>query len=1064
MSTSVISKEKNIGEVLSTNESEATKTNLKETIKKLEAKFDLGDWNDIEKKIHGFEPVLRCLWELGKNAQVTAQTTHQLTVVGDSIYAEMRTKLINWKHGCLVVNKGDDKTNKAGKVSKDKKEIMKKSEQIIIENTKKKFTREIDDLLNIFDGRRLETQYGLFNTTILELKGITLMYIAWFVLNHMDNYNPKKKSKLAEVYELIIGIQKFITNSRSYLGKLLSNSSKLDKISELLLSDLNDWLRALIETYGFDGMKLYTIAPRLFVYTIYDACIPSKGITPRNNQIELNKIISSIFGDAKQTNNGFLISYKAMIGSGKTTSVVALCSLVRKLRELANAQQNKQMSKLQLIFCCNVISVKNQVAQIAYNGNIKFGVAYITKTDTVRIVNHNSCKNDEERELIICSPNVAEKLLEMDAIQQEEQKESDRQERYMLFLDEPTIGADQYDSDSLNKNISVMLKMPKWTILSSATLPDFDQLTELVAHHKNKYPEINMKVIYFNEIQIGCDVKTFENDIVVPHLGCKNKPQLSDAIDTIEKNPFLGRLYTHRMVRKLWQDLKDVCDNVPDISVLFSDINNLSADKVRQLGMELLRKMLTIDDSLIQKFCSSDILMELKNDIDQSIDEDEALEQKEEQKRKKDIEMDIVFREVEEEVDLSKVNFDLLGTKQAHQFPNTNLIVSADPIEFSMKNFANLLKDLESAGISGSKIVNKYQKDLEFYNKFVDSEKMRIEKATNKRSGKNEDKMMNDKNSQKMQEIQETCKPAIEFPEWAQINTKSHILKYAKDKTINQLRSCINLETLPITCNISDDMLLLLMAGVGIYSSTNTNDEYQRCVLELALAGQLAYLVADDTISYGTNYPINRVFIPDEFIENHSINTVFQLLGRAGRVGQSWTAQAFIGNNVAKSLILYVSNVNHESNLIESANIRKTIIRMTQEQQIDKMEIIQKESSIGPISIIVTAVQCGTPNKIDDIIEKYRKKEEISKQRQKQEQEEKQGREKEREKSEATNSRYVPPHMRNKIESRSSFGTSRNFNKETNPSNTPTNISENDWREVKSKPSRFSNSPYVKKN
>src|SRR5205085_1376530 len=141
------------------------------------------------------------------------------------------------------------------------------------ENTQKKIKKEYDELLATFS-KDIIRPYGLENTTILELKGITLMFMAWFIYNH-ETY--EKESKLIDVYELIVGISKFINNSDGYIGKSLINASSEQNVSKTMLSDLKEWCDELKKKFKFSGSKLNEIAPRLIIYTKYDSIIPSKG-------------------------------------------------------------------------------------------------------------------------------------------------------------------------------------------------------------------------------------------------------------------------------------------------------------------------------------------------------------------------------------------------------------------------------------------------------------------------------------------------------------------------------------------------------------------------------------------------------------------------------------------------------------------------------------------------------------------------------------------------------------------------------------------------------------------
>lgn len=927
----------------------------------VESKFDQDDWTAAEKKISEFElSVLECLAKLGKN-DTSITETELLPVAGEDIYKNSRSILYKWEHASLLVNK-PKKNNK-----KQKQKHLKKADQIRLQNAFDKYNAQLNTLLKTFGRDELNTSYGFGPTKIVELIGVTFMYNAWFILAHPEKYT--KKSKLIDVYEVIVAIQKFINSCKIYEGKSMYNSTFNQKVSETMIEDLEQWLNELITEYDFDGFKVYDIAPRLFVYTNYDQYIPYRGVKPRKNQVDLiNSLRNNIINNP---NDGILIILKAMIGSGKTYSVVAIINLLRTIREKLKHQGNKNLPEL--IFCCNLQSVKNQVSNIAYNAGIKFGVAYM-RYDSVRIVNHYTCKLNSDRELIICSPNVAEKLLSDDF---ERMKKEKSDNKYWLFLDEPTIGADQFGSDSLKKNVSVMMNMPKYTILSSATMPEFNYINGLIELHKKKFPNVHLDTIYSNEIQIGCDVKSHNNEMILPHLGCKNNIDLKNTIEIIEQNPFLGRMYTYKVVRQLWNDLSKHTKNVPNLKEMFKDVNNLSSDKVRLEAMNMLKTLSTLDDDIIEELCSMHFIEKLKNLSFDDIEETNKSQ--------------IVFGDDTEDIENSDVKYECLGTYQAYRFPNMSLIATQDPIGFCIKNFDSLLVKLRENGIESSgRIIEKYKKEIKDYEKIHEKiiEKMQKYNGANTsdinyalKSNMNDFKdnfqskrrdvmdvyddkvnraevsgkiFVDENSSLQVQQLEQFRKPSIKFPSWAQINTFDHIKMFAKShlKKINPrlIRSNYPVEYLPLDVSVPDEVMLLLMCGVGIYSPSNKllDDKYTKFILEMASGGTLSYLVADDAICYGTNYPINRVFVTDEFAKSHSINTLFQLMGRAGRVGQSWIAESYIGSNTANQILQFSHEPNNSTALIEANNIQKTINEHLHiiNQQEEKQKILYEQRKL----------------------------------------------------------------------------------------------------------------------
>ena len=97
------------------------------------------------------------------------------------------------------------------------------------------------------------------------------------------------------------------------------------------------------------------------------------------------------------------------------------------------------------------------------------------------------------------------------------------------------------------------------------------------------------------------------------------------------------------------------------------------------------------------------------------------------------------------------------------------------------------------------------------------------------------------------------------------------------------------------------------MCGVGVYSPITLDQKYTNEVIKLATNGMLAFVIADYNISYGTNYPFNTVVITEDFTRNHSMNTLFQLMGRAGRCGKSWTANVFVPQELYDIFITYIA-------------------------------------------------------------------------------------------------------------------------------------------------------------
>lgn len=97
-----------------------------------------------------------------------------------------------------------------------------------------------------------------------------------------------------------------------------------------------------------------------------------------------------------------------------------------------------------------------------------------------------------------------------------------------------------------------------------------------------------------------------------------------------------------------------------------------------------------------------------------------------------------------------------------------------------------------------------------------------------------------------------------------------------------------------------------MFCGVAIYMEKGLSPKYLDKVEELASQNFLAYIITDQSLCYGTNFPISNVILCDDLVTKLNMNEMFQLVGRAGRVGQSWTARAFLEEEGLKKYKIYL--------------------------------------------------------------------------------------------------------------------------------------------------------------
>jgi len=482
----------------------------------------------------------------------------------------------------------------------------------------------------------------------------------------------------------------------------------------------------------------------------------------------------------------------------------------------------------------------------------------------MRFSNSDTCKSIADRVAIICPTDIALKIL-MNA--------PNANQRFILLHDEPTMHADNIASAQLKVNMQVMQYAPKWSIFSSATLP-FDAKSEVfIQQHKSKFPNAKFIDNCSTEIYSCCNMKTYDDKLITPHLGCTNREELVNAITHIGKNPFLGKLYTPTSVKILYDEAIEVgaknaefMNRVPNITEFFSKVENLYPDNVRKVALNILEAITILNDKQIAYICSMDY---------ESDSEDDA-----------------------EPVFLKGIEFKKLGTNEAHKFPYLNLIANDSPMEFMKLHYAGLVTDIKKKIGSLNKLESEYERALDDWQTAFDSLEKKIKNA--------------DELSREQSDMYDS-KPAISFPDECQINTKQHMIKYARQAyqrlgtNSNKFRVPNSLNNINVSdLHITDDCKLQLLAGVCCYANPDMCDidsEYLETALDLTGQKKMECLIADSSICYGTDYPIGGVIITKEFSDSHSLNTIYQLMSRAGRGRKSANAEIYVDISCAMQIL-----------------------------------------------------------------------------------------------------------------------------------------------------------------
>jgi hypothetical protein len=732
-------------------------------------------------------------------------TPEEFNYYGDEYYLIARRQTQFFKD---IINPKDSKDSKATK--------MKPKDKIIYENSIRLVEKSLDPRQNIFN-LSIFTIPSIITSKTLELRGLGFIYFAHFILSKQDVY----MKDIPFVFSIIVSFQRFI----NAIGE------DHPKFSPIALRDLRDHCERLTTAFNFNGAKLHKIAPSLISSSPFDVHVPKDAIRPYSHQVEAPKILLEKF------KTGFVDVYNTATNSGKTFTTVGIAHRVMKIKSLV-------FPTLEFIFCCEIRPVRQKVAQLLHHTGISTSIG--VKTSKGYIIKP-LLAGAPDRVAIICDTTCAIQLLSA----------PDARDRYVLFIDEITMGAVDATSKILKRYMKVFSLAPKWTYVSNANIPADDRIHFLIDYHHRAFPTSTLEITTSNMIFSCSMVETFGGQLVLPHMGCKTVSDLKLKLSSIRENQFKGKMYNPSAIRLMYDriiqlmkwslsddidaisaeeqvDIDQWINRLPNIDVLFGDVAQLYSDNIRKIAMRMLDVLVDFDDDyLIQAVCS----------IPKKTDDKTANE--------------------------------FLRELPLHQFQNVSLIAHPEPAKFALTMFGGLLASVKERIGSLSKLQNSYNKALDSWER----EYIKISSTfkTSQDIAMAQSEMME-------------ARPRMLFPDDFQINADAYLKKRGIQRS--NPRIPLQLETIDIeNMAVDEDLILLLYMGVGVYSEAVGSD-YRRTVSKLMETGRLEFIVSD--VCYGMDYPIGCLLVSKEFSDSQSLNVIYQLMSRVGRGRMSYMGHIYI--------------------------------------------------------------------------------------------------------------------------------------------------------------------------
>ena len=502
-----------------------------------------------------------------------------------------------------------------------------------------------------------------------------------------------------------------------------------------------------------------------------------------------------------------------------------------------------------------------------------------------------------------------------------ESKRDEKEYDIITYWDEPTISMD-YDTHPLHELIRQVWRENKISkmVLSCATLPHEYEIQETIQNYCIKFPNAQIRTISSFDCRKSIALLNQDCKSVVPHLIYENYDHLQKSVLHCNNNKTLLRYFDLVEIIKFIQlchNKHAIVDYLKMEEYFENNIVNVTMDSLKQYYLKLLQH---VDVRQWQQIHHT-LVNEQKSKLytEKTLRKFNSVEQP---KSSNSIAGKPLMR-MQSVAGGEKLNrpSSITGlhitTNDAQTLTDGPTIYLANNIEnianyyIKQTNLPQRVFDSITQNIANNRVIQEKITDAE---KKLDDlqqkkEKMNANEDDKKGKGKGNTKMANrDSNlnpemsklynmiSNLQQQIQLVNLDSVYIP-----NSKEHQQMWHSDFKSDAFQPKISDEDVCdiMATDVSDQMKLLLLLGIGMFTDENTaNHKYMEIMKKLAYEQHLYVILASSDYIYGTNYQFCHGYIGKD-LSNMTQQKTIQAMGRIGRnqTQQQYTIR-FRDNNV----------------------------------------------------------------------------------------------------------------------------------------------------------------------
>jgi len=421
-----------------------------------------------------------------------------------------------------------------------------------------------------------------------------------------------------------------------------------------------------------------------------------------------------------------------------------------------------------------------------------------------------------------------------------------KNENIILYWDEPTISLDyeEHEFHSIIKN-NWSKNMISNIVLSSATLPSFDEMQETINNYKERFYG-NIYLIKNYDCSKSISLVNREGYYEAPHYLTDNYKNIIKSakyifdnktilryIDLTECITFIEYINRHKLYK----------NDLYNVNNYFEEIENITIESIKLYYLLLIRNIKHNTWKNIYEYF-------IKNRTQ-------------------------IFKSTT-----------YIATSDAHTLVNGPTIYithDVNKIGFfciqCMKIPENILLNISKAININSDINEKILVMEKDYEDGISKEEMKEKKISKDRGIPPEMRILKRQIDTMKEKIQTVSLPDMYIP-----NKKDHLYKWGHKDIKNAFTSDITeytVERIMLIDDMDDIWKLLLLMGIGVFS-VHTSSRYTEIMKDLAKSKKLYLIIATSDFIYGTNYQFDHCYLGKDLL-NMTQEKVIQALGRVGR-------------------------------------------------------------------------------------------------------------------------------------------------------------------------------------